>query len=440
MLDLLISAKTKIVRFISLQSKSKRHHLHLYYETQMNKYILLICLATSLAISCKKENPKPDDNLDEAGFVKVLKENSGFTQVYNATGAGINLTDFTVEANDNLNIYHYTVTMTQQGSFESSIRKSKNLKTGEDVPLPQYASTNSGAVVDQQKLTHVIFEAFRPYSNFLASGTYLNGNTTYNFKVNFGGDISGEVKIANPLGMPALGYYYPSLDALNTGQAYFGVGVPTPNHLFKVVNFYEGAFSNGSDKNLVKIILESRVPSNNNGTAMRFVVNKTSVYAYEANVSDPQVNNKKGEILFSNPLTNAEITRHYSSDGKILVLLINDTKDNKYWAISYNFSTSTLTKLFDKVALDYGAEGSDVDCDEAGNLYYTGIASKGQNNSGVSIYKKDIAGNTTVVGTDDFLKFGQIIKLKSLHGKIYLALRGKITGSSDSQLSILKQD
>jgi hypothetical protein len=81
-----------------------------------------------------------------------------------------------------------------------------------------------------------------------------------------------------------------------------------------------------------------------------------------------------------------------------------------------------------------------VDCDEFGNIYYTGIADNGKNNIGVSIYKKDKLGVTTLIGADSFLKFGEIIKLKSLYGKVYFALKGKITGSVKSQISIIKQN
>lgn len=53
--------------------------------------------------------------------------------------------------------------------------------------------------------------------------------------------------------------------------------------------------------------------------------------------------------------------------------------------------------------------------------------------------KKEIADPTIRIGADDFLKFGTIIKLKVLMGKVYFALNGKKTGFDKYQLSVLKQ-
>lgn len=408
----------------------------------MNNIFTLIFLSM-IILSCKKSGPVADnDQPDASGVVKVLKDDSGFLQVYTASGAEIDLTDFTVEANDNLNIVHYTLTRTQQDNFKIFTRETKNLNTGEIVPLPQYAFDVSGyspnAIRGYQKLTEIVLEAFKPYSNYFVYGTYMRGNFTYNYSVTLGGDMSAEVKHANPLGSPDLGYYYPSLD-VEIGHSYYTVGVPNPSYLYQVVNLYQGQFNNGTDKMLIKTLLESRISTNNNGSSMQFDVSKNGVVSYKTDIADVYSKDKTGEITFSNLLPNVQISRHYSSDGKILVLLIKDANQHQYWAVSYNFSTNTLTKLFDKTTLDYGGEGSDVDCDENGYLYYTGIADNGKNALGVSIYKKDKQGVTTLLGTDAFLKFGEIVKLKRLHGKVYLAVRGKITGSPNWQLCIVKQ-
>lgn len=410
----------------------------------MRKILLLICLTTLIAASCKKDETDPDADHSDAGIVNVLKDGSGFQQVYNATGAEINLSDFSVESNNNLNIVHYTIFRSQQDNFNRYIRETKNLTTGETVPLPQYAfdvkDYSPTSIAGYEKLTKVVFEGFRPYSNFFAYGTYRQGNiSTYNYHVKIGGDISAEVSIANPLGFPELGFYYPVLD-VTVGQSYYGLGVSNPSYLYRVANLTAGPFNNGTSKTLVKTMLESRLKSSNNGSAMQFDISTNSVIAYEKDLGDALYRKKTGEVLFNTSLTHPKITRHYSSDGKILVLLVEETEEYKFWAVSYNFSTNTLTKLFDKTSLDYGAAGSDVDCDEHGNLYYTGFANNGQNKVGISIYKKDPAGVNTLIGADNFLKFGEVIKLKVLYGKVYFALRGKITGSSDWQLSIIKQN
>jgi hypothetical protein len=123
-----------------------------------------------------------------------------------------------------------------------------------------------------------------------------------------------------------------------------------------------------------------------------------------------------------------------------MAILISVLNSKKYWTYSYNFNAKTLTKGLEGGLLDYSGDGSDIDFDEFGNIYYSGFAANGANKIGVSIYKKGIDGQTTRIGADDFLKFGTIIKLKVLMGKVYFALNGKKTGFDRYQLSVLKQN
>jgi len=127
------------------------------------------------------------------------------------------------------------------------------------------------------------------------------------------------------------------------------------------------------------------------------------------------------------------------TDGKILGILFKNESSKKYWTYSFNFNTKVITKGLENVILDYSGDCSDIDLDEIGNIYYSGFAANGVNKVGVSIYKKGIDGQTTRIGADDFLKFGTIIKLKALMGKVYFALNGKKTGFDKYQLSVLKQ-
>jgi hypothetical protein len=411
----------------------------------MKNKLLLLCFAACLASSCKKDNPVVPEENDPNKPVNVLKDNSGFTQVYNASDVNIDVNDFSVEANDNLNVVYFTAQNTQQDILYQFTRETKNLKSNEIIPLPQYGydvkNYSPISLRGDDKSTGIVFAEFKPYSNFWIYGTQRNGNTSFTNTVNFGGDATASISNGNPLGTPTLGYYYPSLDVGIAGQGYYGSGVASPSYLYKVVNLNKGVFNNGSDRTIIKTVLESRYAvTNKNGSAMQFDIRANGVIANETNPADVSYSKKTGEITFTNALTNVVITRHYSADGKILVLLIKDTNSLNYWEVSYNFETSILTKLVDKTILDYGAAGSDVDCDEFGNIYYTGIADNGKNNIGVSIYKKDKLGVTTLIGADSFLKFGEIIKLKSLYGKVYFALKGKITGSVKSQISIIKQN
>jgi len=93
----------------------------------------------------------------------------------------------------------------------------------------------------------------------------------------------------------------------------------------------------------------------------------------------------------------------------------------------------------DGASLLYGSEtDSDIAFDEHGNMYYTGYANNGANKQGISIYKIS-TGSQTLVGSDNFLKFGEVIKIKYLSDIIYLAVQGRKAGTQVQQLSILKQ-
>lgn len=91
--------------------------------------------------------------------------------------------------------------------------------------------------------------------------------------------------------------------------------------------------------------------------------------------------------------------------------------------------------------LSYGRRRSSeylFDLDEGGNLYYAGYAGNGSNENGVSVYKISGNGATTLVGVDNFLKFGTVAKLKYLYGKLYLAVIGTKTATVH-QLSFIRQ-
>jgi hypothetical protein len=69
-----------------------------------------------------------------------------------------------------------------------------------------------------------------------------------------------------------------------------------------------------------------------------------------------------------------------------------------------------------------------------------GYAANGTNTNGVSIYKKTTGGSVSLVGQDNILKFGAVVKLKTLMGKVFIAVTGKKTGTSAYQLSIIKEN
>ncbi len=84
-------------------------------------------------------------------------------------------------------------------------------------------------------------------------------------------------------------------------------------------------------------------------------------------------------------------------------------------------------------------EASDVDLDEAGNLYYTGYAKNGSDKTGTSVYKISAGGASSLVGSDGFLKYGTPVKLKYLHGKVYLGVVGTRPETGYRQITVLRQ-
>ena len=106
----------------------------------------------------------------------------------------------------------------------------------------------------------------------------------------------------------------------------------------------------------------------------------------------------------------------------------------------YNFSSNILTQNLNQVTLNYSGIGSDIDLDENGDVYYSGYAGNGSNTSGVSIYKKTNSGSPSLVGNDNILKYGTVVKLRVLIGKVYLAVTGKQTGKEVYQISMIKEN
>ena len=122
--------------------------------------------------------------------------------------------------------------------------------------------------------------------------------------------------------------------------------------------------------------------------------------------------------------------------------MVTELNTNLRSTFVYNFETNTLSQNLAQASLEYAAAGSDIDVDENGDVYYTGIAGNGGNANGVSVYKKSGNAASVVVGSDDFLKTGTVVKLKVFSGKIYMAVSVNPDGSSfgSYQLSVIKQD
>ena len=415
---------------------------------------ILFCLGLLSFASCKKEAGIPEPEVaNPDAVVNVLKDNSGFDTVFNVVkglssatglGASIQVADFSLENNNNFNIVYYTESPSQQSVLADYYRFSKNLTTQAVISLPQYADnlkTLSPAAIANNGFS-LGLQQFKPYSNYF---TYevSRYSTTFRNSIEFRGDIASSIGNSNPIGVADLGYYYPAANIGGTQNAdnafgYFTLGTANASYLTKVCNPHSIAFLNKSGNRIIRSLLEPRQLAQ--GSSMAFTIRPDSVVASEYNYNTQTlstVTRIKLEGVTSTTLLST--MRHYSADGKILSILLRDESLKKHWTFSYNFTTKLLTKGLENSTLEYSGDGTDMDLDELGNIYYSGFAANGANKTGVSIYKKGVDGQTTRIGADDFLKFGTIVKLKYLIGKVYFALNGKKTGLNKYQLSVLRQ-
>lgn len=421
--------------------------------------------------ACQKTEENPADvnasNGQTAAY--VLNNNSGFDTVLNITknlqGIGtaigiIGLVDFTAESNTNLNYVYYTTFQSQQSNLFSYYRKSFNIASNQSVALPTGADKSNQAGG---------YSFFRPYSNFfnycLLSSNTTAGNTV--FTASFKGDVSADFPKRNTIiGEPDMGFLYPMLNSerfpgnpnYDLRQGFLTVGALTqPNsYTFKVCNpklFSYQFTTNPAVPKIVanffdiSIINKGLSQSKYQDISYSFDLRSDSIFAHH--IFDTTISGfeAQGIIRIAGLSVDAGLSnsgnikkiRHYSPDGKIFGMFFQDLSTKRCWTFSFDYTTHTFSKGIQNAILDYSSDGSDIDIDEFGNIYYSGIASNGSNPNGVSIYRKDISGATSLVGSDNFLKFGEIIQLKFLFGKVYLAVTGRISNTYIKQLTFLKQ-
>ena len=398
-----------------------------------------------LAASCEKKElqPKPEEPFVQKP-ADVLNVNSGYTSVYdyiqNVQGAGsaignLDLTDFTVESNGILNYVLYSGYQSQQSYLTTNSRVSVNLITKTEVPQPSYTASFFSSFDKNNQADNVIYKPYSNYATIIKNATYCDGDISA-----IGGTVINFGKTDFDLFYPQfnLGKVNNAMPASQTTYIFTGLQNP-PNSTLFGCSAQTYTFTNPSSN---QVILggvfdwkRTTAPVKIHG----FVLRNDSMIVYNCNSTAIQ---KIIGVNVNGLSSNDNVTtfRNYSSDGNVVGLVFKETTSNKYWSYSFNFITQVLTKGVENTSLDYSAAGSDVDADEFGNMYYSGVAGNGSNTTGVSIYKKDITGSTTVVGADNFLKFGTITKLKSMFGKVYLVVSGTISGTYYKQITFLKQN
>lgn len=439
---------------------------------RMKKIIVVVLLfALFASTSCEKENIEPDKPSNAYDPVNVLNDNSAFEHVWDTTMlmqtfGYYGMSDMTVENDNLLHFVYIENAMGGVNGYESFHRSSIDLNTKKVVPLPQGAKQfpkfqnfiSANGEIRQKLQVH----AFRPYTNqyVMALMTYSGprGSTYLHVSGDAGYNGLGGVVGQSHLG-EFEGYYleqgYRNMSIyLYPNMVYSFVGLnPNPNpYLLTGLNLLWGGFNtigpytfNNGD-NIRPLFTEAERSKSTLFATTKD--NKLIVAEYlPTELPEPTFKETPATLVASVPYTpyypgftgTAKTYRHYSKDGKQMGLFVYHENSKKYYSFTYNFQTKTLQKVLDGVSLAYGNETeSDVAFDEQGNLYYTGYANNGNNKEGISIYKIS-TGGSTLVGNDNFLKFGQVVKLKYLLGKIYIAVQGRKTGTQVQQLSILKQ-
>ena len=409
--------------------------------------------ALFLAVSaCKKEEPAPADPNAKPEAVQVLRDGAAFNQPISklislTTGAngmsgGLGVYDFSLDGNNQLNLLYWTGFQTQQDYLKLTYSSAYNLGTKAPVGLDKKIE------VFEQYFTTKVLE-FMPYS---ANVVFLNATEPDLTRAssNVGGFWTGTVIPRTELPVSSTS----SIFGYSGGAGFFNVYTDLRHPLgydrhFMTVNpnpalpgLLYGNFEYKTPAQQAGYLAdfpEPRFRSQGRPVAITVTGNTIQAYKFDYGSPLPTAYTRTAQLPTSGYTTQEYTTqRHYSADGSRMAMLVRGETTKKCWTYSYNFTTDVLTANLSDVDLPYSAAGSDIDLDEDGNVYYTGVAGNGTKN-GVSVYKRT-AGGTTVVGTDDFLKFGEVVKLHYLDGKVHMAVQGKITGRDTwGQICFLSQ-
>jgi len=421
-------------------------------KAKMKLSVSILAISAICCSSCeKKTEPDVYDPAASTAPVDVLQANASYSRIYdtaaylggaNGAPSNIGVYDFTIENGNLLHAVLYTSLPTQQSPLIIPARISKDLNSGKSVALP--AGTGQYPMNLNISYDKVIRQFF-PYSNVFSILVEKNGMGQ------FLGDIDATITtgIGNPQGQGDFSFRYP---VFNSGGFYgnfsrLGSGSPGIGASFTV--FRAGIGSN-ANLNYFRVSCLHEV-YNNNGTNEYFAIGVTadSVQVYKINFSFMGDNNNypvfTADMIQALPTSvpgtlEDRCLRHYSTDGKTLSFMITEMNSNKRSTYVYNFESNTLTQNLNNATLEYSDAGSDIDIDEQGDLYYTAYAGNGSNTGGVSVYKKSGTAAAVLVGSDNILKFGTVVKLKVLMGKVYLAVAGKQSGKDVYQLTLLRQN
>lgn len=411
-----------------------------------------------LWVSCTKKEKQPVDTNPNGSpaAATVIKDGSGYNQKINvmvkltemSSGSvgKLGVYDINIDKNNQLNLAYYDEWQSQQDKIKTGYRKAFDVSSGTEKTVSNETEFGLG----RQKYVSSTIE-FMPYTTKLVSFNFSDWGSAGYSQAFFGGDISADMPMAPTWqGNYSGGIAYYNVYAeqkLNGGKHYMLVNMIPSSPVFALYEYLTPAMpplgSVTPEKPVLANFPEPRyLPGQGNSVVIS--VRADSVFAYRINsvLSPSKIYTLTGALVSSglNKTSAFRIQRHYNTEGSKMSMLVCDTVSKKYWTYTYDFAGDILTARIDNADLSYSSEGSDMDMDDEGNIYYTGIAGNGSNSAGVSVYKLSPSG-VSLVGADNFLKFGEVVKLRFINNKVHMVVTGNVSGvKAWSQLSVLSQD
>ncbi len=388
--------------------------------------------------SCELETKEPEP-IDTTPFVptalNVLNDNSGFSIIYDSAysktqlsggaSGNIGLWDFSITNNNQLHALYSTSRPTQQSTFTTNYEIGVDFSNNTLLSYKEYDNTMFNLNEKKPK--------YFQNSDVLIHECIINQiNTKYGIQpvpsfrnpVEQYGSLFGISNSANFTKSNAkFKYFYVPFTDLPKNDYDFRKAIKAD--VFNnngTEEYYTTIFSKDSIK-----LCQTTIITEGNAT-IATVTQTETVFSMPVDYTN--------SINFQVNLENYK----YSNDGKTVSVLLHNTLDNKFYTYKINFETKNIVNVLNDVSLEYAGNGSDIDIDENGYIYYTGTAGNGSNSNGVSIYKKTGTNSPAIVGADNFLKSGQVVGLKHLNGKVYLAVTASQVGVSVHQISFLKQN
>jgi hypothetical protein len=406
----------------------------------------LVCLVLFSACSRGSDGGTAPPTADAS----ILVAGSGFRQVFAANeetrGVGgaqgfIEVPDFTLEGT-RLHLMYRGVLRLQQGAIGEFRRRTVDVSSGAVLPQPAGADT----VLADYALPNSNWEygpaRYLPYRNYF---TFSRINPFgFTPSLYFGGDL--KFSYAYPAAVtPDLGFRYPVSNIVNqphtdNGTGSFGFATLAPSYQFSAYSNTLVEFQNLSRNHTPLMLVESFRNSLSDSVYV-IAFRQDSIVAYTISTGSNGRRNLPRQIAGIRNHDNVPVfngrnsLRHYDVTGNQLSVAV--FSQTGVYTFTYNFQTNALRLGLNNV--DVGtpsALAGLADLDEAGNFYY---ATSGVGGGAATVYSQPVTGARAQIGPNSLLRYGQLVRLKYLNGKIFLAAYGVPAGANQTRLSVLQQ-